>query len=205
MAKKIFDWVPEELVLPVTQAAAEVYRRHGNRRVRALARLKIVVDQMGAEGFGRKVIEVLEERGVAGVDRLEFAKGPANILPAFVDGQPVIAQRQKGFNTVRVIVPRGELGAKGAARFAAWARAYGDGSLQFTARQNLQIRFVPDARVDALVREIHAAGYDTEGFERVPDMVACVGTTQCNLAVSDTPNTYHRLYAELYADKALWS
>jgi hypothetical protein len=30
--------VPEELVLPVTRAATEVYRRLGNRRVRAFSR-----------------------------------------------------------------------------------------------------------------------------------------------------------------------
>ena len=48
-----------------------------------------------------------------------------------------------------------------------------------------------------LLKEIHDAGYATDGFERLPDMVACVGTTQCNLAVSDTPNTYRRLMAEL--------
>jgi sulfite reductase beta subunit-like hemoprotein len=40
MAKVIFSWVPEELVLPVTRAAMEVYRRLGNRRVRAYARLE---------------------------------------------------------------------------------------------------------------------------------------------------------------------
>ena len=205
MAKLIFSYVPEELVLPVTRAAAEVYRRHGNRRVRALARLKIVVDQFGAEGFGKKVMEILEERGVAGRELIEFPSGPADVGDAFVDGQPVFAQRQKGFNTVRVMIPRGELGGKGAKLFAKWSREYGDGTTMVTARQNIQIRFVPDAKVDALVKEIHAAGYSTEGFERLPDMVACVGTTQCNLAVSDTPNTYHRLYAELASDKDLWS
>lgn len=203
MAKFIFSWVPEDLVIPVTQAAMEVYRRHGNRRVRALARLKIVVDRFGARGFGEQVIEVLKERGVAGLDRLEFADRPPEIGWHFVDGQPILPQRQPGFSTVRAIIPRGELGAEGAHRFAEWSRRYGDGTLMFTARQNLQIRFVPHEKAPALVEELRAAGYSTDGFERLPDMVACVGTTQCNLAVSDTPNAYQRLLRELAPDTEL--
>lgn len=204
MAKAIFDWVPEELVLPVSRAAAEVYRRTGNRRVRAYARLKVVVDDLGARGFGEQVLEVLKERGCAGLDRIEFAKGPPNIGEIYLDGQEAIRQRQPGFSTVRIMILRSELTSAQAHRLAAWARAYGDGTIMLTARQNAQIRFVPDAKVEPLLREIHEAGFVTDGHERLPDMVACVGTTQCNLAVSDTPNTYRRLYAELASDKPFW-
>jgi ferredoxin-nitrite reductase len=204
MAKLIFSWVPEELVLDLTRAGVEAYRRHGNRRVRAFARLKFVVDRMGAEGFGKEVIAILEERGVKNLDRIEFAKTPANIEPPYVDGQAVFKQRQKGFSTVRALILRSEMKSADCRRFAHWARTYGDGSLMLTARQNIELRFVPDAKVDALLKEMHDAGYATDGFERLPDMVACVGTTECNLAVSDTPGTYHRLYEELAKDKPFW-
>lgn len=205
MAKRIFDWVPEDLVLPVTQAAAEVFRQLGNRRVRALARLKIVVAELGAEKFGDKVLETMRERGVQGLERIERARGLAEIGAMFLDGQAVIAQRQPGVHTVRVLVPRSELTGAQARAFAAMAREFGDGTLMLTARQNLQFRFVPDAKVTPLLDRIHAAGFSTEGFERLPDIVACVGTTQCNLAVSDTPNAYRRLVAELASDRDLWS
>ncbi len=204
MAKAIFSWVPGDLVLKVTQAATEVYRRTGNRRVRALARLKLVVDEMGARGFGEAVLEVLRERGVQGLEALEFASKPADIGDLFTDGQPVIPQRQAGFSTVRALVMRSEMTSAQARRFADWARRYGDGTLMFTARQNIQLRFVPDDKVEALRAEMREAGFPTDGFERLPDMVACVGTTQCNLAVSDTPNTYRQLYAELASDKSFW-
>lgn len=204
MAKAIFDFVPESLVLPVTRAATEVYRRTGNRRVRAWSRLKVVVDEMGARGFGEATLEVLRERGVTGLEAIEFASRPPEIGELYTDGQDVIPQRQQGFNTVRVMIMRSELTAAHARQFAAWARAYGDGSLVFTARQNIQIRFVPNEKVPALLEEIRKAGFVTEGHERLPDMVACVGTTQCNLAVSDTPNTYRQLYAELASDKVFW-
>jgi ferredoxin-nitrite reductase len=204
MAKAIFDWVPEELVLPVTRAATEAYRRLGNRRVRAFSRLKIVVDELGARGFADEVLKVMRERGNAGLESIEHAKGPPEIGELYTDGQDVIPQRQPGTNTVRVMVMRSELSTAQVRQVARWASVYGDGSIMLTARQNLQIRFVPDAKVPALLQELKDAGFSTAGHERLPDMVACVGTTQCNLAVSDTPNTYRRLYEELASDRALW-
>lgn len=204
MGKLIFDWVPSDLVLPVTQATTEVYRRYGNRRVRAFARLKFIVDQMGVQNFGDRVIEVLQERGVKGIERLGRATNPPDIGRLFLDGQAVIPQRQAGLNTVRLLVPRSEMTGRDARLFAQWARTFGDGTMMLTARQNIQFRFVPDAHVQPLLDRIHAAGFSTEGFEQLPDMVACVGTTQCNLAVGDTPNAYRRLCAALAADQAWW-
>jgi len=148
---------------------------------------------------------VMRERGVNGLDRIEVAQHPAPDIEAmFLDGQPVIGQRQAGYSTVRVIVPRSELTGQDAHRFARWARAYGNGQVMLTNRQNLELRFVPDGDVPRLLEEIHDAGHVTEGHERLPDMVACVGTTQCNLAVSDTPNTWRRLHRELVEDRAWW-
>jgi sulfite reductase beta subunit-like hemoprotein len=44
-------------------------------------------------------------------------------------------------------------------------------------------RSVPGNKTKALSELFRKEGYITEGFEHVPDIVACVGTTVCNLAV----------------------
>ncbi len=205
MAKVIFDWVPEDLVIEVTQAATEVFRRHGNRRVRAFARLKYVVDKFGPEGFGKKVLEEMSRRGINGLDRIEPASDhEPDVGELYLDGQEVVPQRQEGFNVIRVMILRSELTANDARLFAQWAREYGNGTVMFTNRQNLELRFVPDESVEPLRRAIGEASFRSDGLERLPDMVACVGTTQCNLAVSDTPNTYRKLYDQLAADRELW-
>ena len=203
LAKSIFDWVPENLVLDVVRASTEAFRRLGNRRVRAYARLKVVVDELGQKAYGDVVLSIMRERGVNGVDRIEQSTASTEIGKSFLNGQPVISQRQKGFNTIRVIIERSEFDGDDARRFAAWARDFGDDTIMFTNRQNLQIRFVPDADVDVLLNKIRENGFQTEGHERLPDSVACVGTTMCNLAVSDTPNTYRQIMNELGADKEL--
>ncbi len=205
MGKRIFEWVPEELVIHVVRATAEAFNRHGNRRKRAWARLKIVVDRMGAQGFADVVLGILKEWQIDGTDRIEVADREPEIGESFLDGQAVIKQKQDGFSTVRVMIPRGELTGDQLIQIADWARAFGDGSIIFTNRQNLQFRFVTDAKVDALVERLQeVSGWQLDGHERVPDAVACVGTTMCNLAVADTPNAYNAIMNELTADRDWW-
>ncbi len=215
MAQCIYAWVPESLVLPVTQACVEVFRRLGDRRVRANARLKIVVAKLGAAGFADEIEKVLVERGFPrlgkndapafqSLEKLERPTGAEEIAPPFLVGQPVLPQRQAGFNTVRVLIPRAEMSCAQARQLARWAREFGNGTLMLTARQNVQFPSVADAQVAPLQAQLRAAGFVLEGFEQAPDVVACVGTTVCNLAVADTPNACRRLREELAADRAFW-
>ena len=202
MAKVIFDWVPAGLVLDVARAAIEVYRVQGDRRSRALARLKILVDRIGPHRFGEEVLAELRRRGVPGLDQIEPAATPAAaIQPSFLDGQAVIAQRQAGFVTLRIRIPRGELDAGAARTLARCARRFGDGSIMPTVRQNIQLRFVRAENLAALTQEL--AAFHLDGCERAPDVVSCVGTTLCNLAVSDTPATARKLVLALENDRAL--
>ena len=204
LAKAIFDWVPEALVVDVARASTEVFRRLGNRRVRALARLKIVVDHLGAQGYAEKVLEVLKERATPGIEKIVVGDHKVDIGESFLAGQPVIEQKTKGLYVVRAIIQRSEMSGEEAKRFAKWAERYGDGTLVFTNRQNLLFRSVPENKTKKLSEILCQAGYLTKGFEQVPDMVACVGTTVCNLAVADTPATYRRMMKELTLDEAWW-
>lgn len=205
LAQRIFDWVPDNLVLDVTRATLEYYRRAGNRRERSLARLKIVVNRLGSRKFAEAVLDVLRERGVGGIEQLEIAaSGKPEILPSYFEGQSAVPQRQTGYSTVRVIVPRSELTSRDARCFAEWARRYGDGKLLLSARQNIHFRFVPTAQVPGFLAELAAHGWVVEGFDQAPDIVACVGTTVCNLAVSDTPASYRQLYRTLSEDPSYW-
>jgi sulfite reductase beta subunit-like hemoprotein len=205
LARCIFDWVPAELALAVVQSTIEVFRREGDRRNRAFARLKVVVDRVGPQGFGKMVLAVLRERGVAGLERIEpAASAMPHIGAAFLDGQEVVSQRQPGLVTVRALVPRGELSGALAVRLADWAERFGSGEVSFSNRQNVELRNVPAGRADELRAALREAGLGTAGHERLPDVVACVGTTVCRLAVADTPRACRRLLGELAVDEACW-
>ena len=203
MGQLIFAWVPAELVVPVARAVVESHNRYGNRRVRKVARLKIVVAEMGVETYRQRLLEILTESGVSGIERLEAADAAPALGAIPYAGEGVIPQRDQDRCTVRVIIPRAELSGGDAVRFAGWAAEYGSGMVALTNRQNLEIRDVPAARVADLQACLHAAGWRTEGFEMLPDIVACVGTTLCNLPVSDTPAVYRHLTEAFAADREL--
>ncbi len=203
-AKAIFEKVPPELVVEVSRACCELFNRLGNRRLRARARLKFRVHDLGAAGFAAEVLKILQEREVQGLDKIVIGDHRVFIEGSYLNGQTVLPQKGSGLNVVRVIVKRGELSADEALRLADLADQDGDGSIVLTVRQNLVIRGVPEGRREHLLSCLKEAGYGLEGFEHLPDMVSCVGTTLCNLAVADTPVTYRKLMDELTADEHWW-
>jgi sulfite reductase beta subunit-like hemoprotein len=205
LAKVIFDWVPEDLVLDVTRAAVEAFRRHGDRRKRAFARLKILVDKMGPEAFGDLLMDIMQERGIKGLDQIEKAQSPIpDIGRPLLNGEPVVPQKTDDKVTVRVIIPRSELKTNASREILRLIKRFGAGDIVFTNRQNLEIHDVPKEQANNLVEALHAAGLRTDGLEHLPDIVACVGTTMCKLAVSDTPDAYHRLHDAFSDDEAYW-
>jgi ferredoxin-nitrite reductase len=205
LAKVIFDWVPEDLVLPVAQATIEAFRRHGDRRQRAFSRLKVVVDTMGAKGFGDVVMDILKERRVTGLEQIEYAEDPTPAIgKMLLNGQDVIPQKQAGLSVVRIMIPRSELKTAQARTISRLADSLGGGNIMFTNRQNIELHDVPDRNVPDLLEALRAAGFRTSGHEHLPDIVACVGTTLCKMAVADSPDAYRRLYAALAQDEKYW-
>jgi len=145
LAKVIFDWVPEELVLDVARATVEAFNRHGDRRTRAFARLKIVVDKMGADKFADVLLDIMRERGVSGLEQIERATTSLPTLgKMFLNGQEVIPQKQDGLSVVRIMIPRSELPTAHSRVIAQLADELGGGKVMFTNRQNVELHDVPN-------------------------------------------------------------
>jgi sulfite reductase beta subunit-like hemoprotein len=205
LAKVIFDWVPEELVLDVARATVEAFRRHGDRRVRSQARLKVVVDKLGSKVFAEMLMDILKERGIKHLDRIEIAKSPVpDIGKPLLNGQEVIPQKQAGLSVVRIMIPRSELKTAASRAISKLADQLGGGKIIFTHRQNIELHDVPEKNVKPLLDALHAGGFCTGGHEHLPDIVACVGTTMCKMAASNAPDAYYRLYEALTRDEAYW-
>ena len=83
IAKVLSDFVPEEELLPVTQAICKVFTRLGEKRNRNRARIKFLVEKLGIEEFTRLVNEEREKlpddpRWTAYLDGLEnFTEKPS--------------------------------------------------------------------------------------------------------------------------------
>jgi sulfite reductase beta subunit-like hemoprotein len=122
--------------------------------------------------------EAFEETGVPYPDRPLLEENPVG-----TDGKV----------TVRAMIPKGELTHIDFKRFAELSEIYGNKKVYLTNRQNIEIHGVKPEKVEAITADIQAAGFATEGFFGMRDIVPCVGTTYCPKAVTETRSLYDTL------------
>lgn len=166
------DEVPE-----VVAAATRIFRDSDeNRQRRARARIKFLIDAMGADGF-RAALE-------AEVGRELRRAAPAQPDLQGHDHVGVTPQTDGEHAAVGFVVPVGRLRADQLRELARLARAYGtrDGELRLTHQQNVVMPWVPVARVDALLEEPVNAELPSRPDLFVRGLQTCTGKEFCGLA-----------------------
>jgi sulfite reductase (NADPH) hemoprotein beta-component len=138
----------------------------------------------------------VEPREIASRVRSEPPRGPglAPIVRVLLDpadgdrrrwaATNVRAQRQAGYSIATVTLPLGDVTSAQLRALASLARAHGDGEVRTTHDQNLVLRWVPDAAVEALYRGLAAAGLGQGGARTAADVTSCPGAESCRLAVT---------------------
>src|SRR5919202_1593561 len=209
VAPQIFDFVRADdgEYLKVTEACLRIFdRQDWLRKNRARARIKVLIDKIGAEAFREQVEEELEGDWVAerdfSLDPLLFvddeeahaAEPPAE--PSGPNGDhrafdPFVAanvhpQRQAGFSTVQVKVTRGDLTPGQLRGLAAILREYCGGYARTTVHQNLLLRWVRDQSVYAVWQRLCELGVGDAGAPEVTDVVSCPGTDSCKLGITSS-------------------
>ena len=202
-AKLFNDFLPEEELIPMTQAICRVFARLGEKKNRNTARLKFLVNKLGLEEF-RKL--VLEERKILAPEAAwtsylqnlratdEKPLKPAKALngqekpEGFEDWRRtnVYAQRQPGYATVTVTLPLGDFSARQARQLADVARKYTEGTLRFSVEQNVLLRWVSEADLPAVYADLKAMGLGEPGAGSIVDIAACPGTDTCKLGISSS-------------------
>ncbi|MCZ6673782.1 MAG: nitrite/sulfite reductase [Verrucomicrobia bacterium] len=210
IGKDLFSFVPPEKIVKLNRAIALLFRDHGDRRDRTMARLKFIVFHKGIDECRRIVLENLKNEGVS-TDDLETE----DFEETGVDypDRPLLEQNPVGTDgrtTVRAMVPKGELTHIKFKRMAELSEIYGNKRVYLTNRQNIEIHGVKPEKVEAITEEIQKIGFATDGFFGLKDIVPCVGTTYCPKAVTETRSLYDTLipvvsqakYSEIW-DKAI--
>jgi formate dehydrogenase major subunit len=201
IAQTLYTFVPPEHAVAVCRAVGILFRDQGDRYLRMYARLKFVVQRLGIERCREIVNGIIDE---AGVDRSRFD------TPVFDDCDPPVPEHPMGASDPRgddglaiqrVMIPKGELASDSLERLADLADIYGDKHVYSTNRQNLEIHGVGPGRLPALRGEIVSLGLLAEGFHGLQDVVTCVGTTYCPLAVSSTHTLFDTLQSLVHAEK----
>ncbi|HYO83687.1 MAG TPA: hypothetical protein VES20_19955 [Bryobacteraceae bacterium] len=203
---KLFDeFVPEEELLPLAQAISRVFARVGEKKNRNTARLKFVISKLGIDEFRRLV---LEERALLTPDPrwTDYLKDVAAAEeqplrpPQFLQirnaasdrefqtwyDRNVYGQRQAGYAVVTVALPLGDITSDQLRALADIVRKYTRETIRTTVEQNFVIRWVAEADLPDVYRDLKAADLGQAGAGTITDIVACPGTDTCKLGISSS-------------------
>ncbi len=181
-------FVPKEQAMPVLRAILDAWKTDLRYRVsRVKARLKFMIDDIGAEGMRERVEALLGER-------LEDYEAPP--LPAATDHMGIQAQKQPGLAAIGVPVHLGLTNAAQLRGVADLADEVG-GDVRLTRQQNFVVANVPSARVDETLQGLEKLGF-TLGLNPVRAKgIACTGEPHCNFSVTETKSRLGRLIEHL--------
>ena len=201
---KLFEpFLTEAEILPTLQAISRVFARLGEKRNRARARVKFLVAQLGIDEFRRLVREEREqladdERWSAYVEGVADAgEQPLKTGAPIEDdaGSPafqawartnVYRQRQPGYAAATIRLPLGDLSGWQLRRLADLARRFVGDTVRATVEQNLLFRWVREADLPLLHRELDALGLASPGAGSIADITACPGTDTCKLGIASS-------------------
>jgi len=203
-AQLLDPFVPEEELLPTVQAVGRVFARLGEKRNRARARLKFLVDKLGIEEFRRLVIA---ERQILPPDERWTSYIPAAATFQEVPLKPpqplkettslpdgyrewaetnVYHQRQAGYAVATVRLPLGDISAEQMRKLADIARRYVGNNVRTTQEQNIILRWVSEADLPNLYVELREIGLSMPGAGTILDIAACPGTDTCKLGIASS-------------------
>jgi ferredoxin-nitrite reductase len=194
VAQELFSFVPEERMVYLTRAIALLFRDHGDRFNRSKARLKYVVYRYGIKKCRDIVLENLKKEGIS-TDGLET--GPVVDTGIPYPDRPLTEEGPigtDGSSIVRIRIPKGELNYRQFKRIAELSEIYGNQRVYTTNRQNIELNSVNPEKVGQVKSEIEKIGLGIDGFFGLRDIVACVGTTYCPKAVSETRRLFDMIY-----------
>jgi sulfite reductase (ferredoxin) len=218
VAKELYDFMPVERMLPVSQAIARVYARLGEKRNRNKARIKFLVAQLGIDEFKRLVdVELAslepdprwtEWLGEAAQAYVEHKPAPATNdgaqpAPGFADWARtnVYTPRQAGFVALLINLPLGDITSRQARLLADVVRRYTADALRTTVDQNLLLRWVHERDLVSVYNDLHAAKLAASGAATVTDVTSCPGTDTCKLGIASSRGLGAELRARLEAKK----
>jgi sulfite reductase (ferredoxin) len=213
-AKVLEEFVSEEELLPLSQAIARVFARLGEKRNRARARIKFLVKNLGIDEFRRLVHEERaklppDPRWTSYLPRVAAwretplkAGAPLNGAArpeGFADWQAhnVYRQRQPGYVVATVTLPLGDITAEQMRALADIARKYVGDTVRTTVDQNIVLRWVREADLPDLYRDLVAVKLGTPGAQTIVDVVSCPGTDTCKLGIASSRGLARELRSRL--------
>jgi len=200
---KLFDpFVPPEELLPLAQAIARVFARHGEKKNRNRARIKFLIQDWGIEKFKEVVLE--ERKNLPPdprwTDYLKDAEQfqeaplrPGGEWPSWASEAferwlrtNTRPQKQACYVVVTVALPLGDITANQLRSMADIVRRFTKETVRTTVEQNFVIRWVSQSDLPELYNALQFVGLGEPGAGTIIDIVTCPGTDTCKLGISSS-------------------
>jgi sulfite reductase (ferredoxin) len=184
----IEPFLEEKDLLPCMEAVIALHHRYSDRKRRAKARVKFLVDRFGVDGFLEKYREEYARTKGAFINQ-EYPKGDWKLgtpgpAPGIGAPRKVFKLKQVGLVTFSVAAPIGDLSPTHLRQLAAIMEREGLSDIRATQDQNFMIVGVPEAKVPGLRAAIAEIGLREP--KAGDDVVACPGTSTCKLGITSS-------------------
>jgi sulfite reductase beta subunit-like hemoprotein len=191
IARDLGVFVPKEAANEILGAVTSVWSEDLKyRQSRVKARLKFMVDDLGAEGM----LERVEARLGRTLERFELE--PLQVQPSAHVG--VHPQKQEGLSYLGVPVPLGLISGDQLVEIADLAESF-DGDVRLTRQQNVILTGVPNHLVASVLSGLNGIGLPLEANEIWANSIACTGEPHCNFSVGETKTRLQALVEHLEA------
>jgi sulfite reductase (ferredoxin) len=207
IAPTLYDFVRADdgEYMKIAEAVFRIFDRQEWLRVnRARARIKVFVDKYGVDELRNQVEEELkgdwvherdftpdlflhdEEAGAPEVPATWASpNGDAREYERFV-ASAVRPQRQAGFSTIHIHIPRGDLTPEQFRGIGQIMRDYTGGYARMTVHQNMVLRWVRDEALYDVWQRLLELDLGAPGADEIADVVSCPGTDSCKLGITSS-------------------
>lgn len=201
LAHSLYDFLPEEEIIPFMEATLRVFDRYGERNNRNKARFKFLIQKLGLQ----EVVALIEqERKAIKCKQVYIEKDTVEEAPHVPHAAPtdvtpcdpiayqwwrttnVIQQKQKGYFGVYVKVSTGDISTEKTRQLVDGVKAYIADDIRITQSQNLLFKYVQEHSLPAVFNVLYRLGLAQAGYDSTSDITTCPGTDTCNLGISNS-------------------
>lgn len=198
----VHPFIPAMDVHVVAEAVVRLFEKYGNRQNRNLARLRFLWEELGEDEFTARYREELQQVRASSPAALTIKASAEDVetepAPAAASANSeelatwrrryVRAQRRHDRFEVLIPVQSGDLDSEQARIIARIAGGLGRDSLRFTTSQNVLLRHVPEAWLQAIYTQLSPLFPLMKQPLVMAEGVACAGAGTCQLGICLSKN-----------------
>lgn len=193
---KLLDFLPDDEVFIIAQAAKQIYDKYGDRERKSKARFRFVAEKYGEAELAKMILDEANIIKTQGNYKLTLESSPILpplnkddfVIPAMSEAQKtwwnrfVIPQAQNGYFCVKVPLTLGDIDSTLARDLANLME--NRGNIFFAPNQNMYLRNLKAKDLLALYDIITQISPQSKKSSIIGDMVACTGAATCQLGIA---------------------